>query len=311
MKTLSEEERNIALVVDDTPENLSFITDSLEEAGITVLVARDGKSAIQLVSRITPDIILLDAVMPVMDGFEVCEELKKMQSLSHIPVIFMTGLSDTENIVKGLSAGGVDYLTKPIAPDELIARIGVHLANARLWLRTRNAFDQAGKSLMSVTSSGKLIWASPKAEELLEQGRIMISDTGIITNPQILDWLMLCSKNPLSALHEKELFPDQNSDLRLLFVGRSGRDELLFHISNTQKIPPEQCLQESLNITQREAEVLNWIAQGKSNKDIAEILTLSPRTINKHLEQIYAKLGVENRTSAAATAIRTLAESGV
>ena len=121
-----------SLVVDDSPETLGFLTDALEGAGFTVLVALQGTSALRLVEEITPDIILLDAVMPGMDGFETCRRLKQKNALAHVPVIFMTGLSETEHIVRGLEAGGVDYVTKPIVPDEMLARMQVHLANARL-----------------------------------------------------------------------------------------------------------------------------------------------------------------------------------
>lgn len=128
----SAKRRDIVLVVDDSPETLSLLTDALEDAGVTVLVAVEGANALTLVEQITPDVILLDAIMPGMDGFETCRRLKALKALAHVPVIFMTGLSETEHIVKGLDAGGVDYVTKPVVPNEIIARMRVHLANARL-----------------------------------------------------------------------------------------------------------------------------------------------------------------------------------
>ncbi len=124
--------RDVALVVDDSPETLRLLTDALDGAGMTVMVAMDGAAAMRIVDQITPDIILLDAVMPGMDGFETCRRLKRDAGLSNVPVIFMTGLAETEHIVSGLEAGGVDYVTKPIVIEEMLARIRVHLANARL-----------------------------------------------------------------------------------------------------------------------------------------------------------------------------------
>ena len=106
------------------------MTDALDGAGMTVMVAMDGAAAMRIVDQITPDIILLDAVMPGMDGFETCRRLKRDAGLSNVPVIFMTGLAETEHIVRGLEAGGVDYVTKPIVIEEMLARISVHLANA-------------------------------------------------------------------------------------------------------------------------------------------------------------------------------------
>ncbi len=127
----NREPRSIVLIVDDFPDTLRMLTDAIEEAGMTVLVALDGEQALSLIERITPDVILMDAVMPGLDGFEICRQIKQRSSFGHVPVIFMTGLSETEDIIKGLDAGGVDYVTKPISPDELLARIRVHLTNAR------------------------------------------------------------------------------------------------------------------------------------------------------------------------------------
>ena len=134
------------LVVDDSPETLSFLTDALEHSGATVLVATEGARALALVDRITPDVILMDAIMPGMDGFETCRRLKANAALSHVPIIFMTGLSETEHIVEGLEAGGVDYVTKPIVLDVLLARIRVHLANARTAQSARLALDVAERA---------------------------------------------------------------------------------------------------------------------------------------------------------------------
>src|ERR1700741_5376997 len=135
--------RDVALVVDDSPETLRLLTDALDDAGMTVMVALDGASAMRIVEQITPDIILLDAVMPGMDGFETCRRLKRDGALSNVPVIFMTGLTETEHIVRGLEAGGVDYVTKPIVIEELLARIRVHLANSRLIRRATEIPDAA------------------------------------------------------------------------------------------------------------------------------------------------------------------------
>ncbi len=107
----ANERTDIALVVDDSADALSLINDALESAGMDVLVALEGKQALTIAKRIRPDIILLDAVMPVMDGFDTCRALKADPALAAIPVIFMTGLTETDDIVKGLECGGVDYLT--------------------------------------------------------------------------------------------------------------------------------------------------------------------------------------------------------
>jgi DNA-binding response OmpR family regulator len=161
--------RDTVLVVDDTPETLGFLTDTLDHAGFTVLIATDGESALALVEQITPDLVLMDAVMPGLDGFETCRRLKGEKLLSHLPVIFMTGLSETEHVVQGLAAGGVDYVTKPIVIDELLARIRVHLANARIAHGSRAALDAAGRFLVATDGTGRLLWCTPKAKQLLSE----------------------------------------------------------------------------------------------------------------------------------------------
>jgi CheY-like chemotaxis protein len=159
--------RDVALVVDDSPETLRLLTDALDGAGMTVMVAMDGAAAMRIVEQITPDIVLLDAIMPGMDGFETCRRLKRDAGLSNVPVIFMTGLAETEHIVRGLEAGGVDYVTKPIVIEEMIARIRVHLANARLTQSARAALDVSGRFLLAVSRQGKILWATPQAQKLL------------------------------------------------------------------------------------------------------------------------------------------------
>jgi DNA-binding response OmpR family regulator len=156
-------QRDTILVVDDTPDTLGFLTDALEHANYTVLVATDGASAIKLLAHVTPDLILMDAVMPAMDGFETCRNIKADAALAYLPVIFMTGLSDTSHVVLGLEAGGVDYVAKPIVVDELLARIRVHLANARIANRARTALDATGGFLLAATEAGRLIWCTPQA----------------------------------------------------------------------------------------------------------------------------------------------------
>ena len=200
-------ERAVVLLIDDAPDTVRMIAEALDEAGYTVLVATDGATALQRVERVIPDAVLLDACMPGMDGFETCRRLKQAPGMRTVPVIFMTGLAETARLIEGLSAGGVDYLVKPVVPDELVARLQAHLRVAR----------------------------------------------------------------------------EMNAAVR-------AREE--------EAAPAPALLPNPL--TQRELDVLAWVARGKTNRDVAEILGMSPRTVNKHLEHIYEKLGVETRTAAVA-----------
>lgn len=305
----SVERRDIVLVVDDSPETLSLLTDALEAAGATVLVAVEGSNALALVERITPDVILMDAIMPGMDGFETCRLLKRNKAVAHVPVIFMTGLSETEQIVKGLEAGGVDYVTKPIAPGELIARMRVHLANARQTHSARAALDAAGRFLLSATRDGRVLWSTPQATALLAAVTVSPPGDSFMLPEAVRRWLD--SRRGDSAGAEPDALDlaveGSARRLKLSYVGQIGPDELLLRITEDNGLPPEQILKARLNITLREAEVLMWLARGKANRDIGEILGLSPRTVNKHLEMVYSKIGVENRAAATALAMRALA----
>lgn len=302
------ETRNIVLVVDDSPETLRLLTDAIEDAGMTVLVAREGEHALSIVEKLLPDVILMDAVMPGTDGFATCRLLKQNRALAHVPILFMTGLSDTDHIVEGLEAGAVDYVTKPIVPGELLARIRVHLANARIAQSARTALDSFGRFLLAASHTGTILWCTPQAAKLLGEGFKDFDTEGYVLPDDVQLWLQQCaSATPPSMPASIDLKTDKSAvRLRLIYIAQIGVDEYLLRLIEGMIDDDRVLLKQKLKVTEREAEVLLWIARGKSNRDIAEILDLSPRTVNKHLEQIYAKLGVENRASAAALAIRTI-----
>src|SRR5690606_14567919 len=209
-------EPSVVLIVDDLPDNLALLSDALEQVGHMVLVALDGTTALERMNRLKPDIVLLDAMMPGIDGFETCRRIKANAEFEDVPVVFMTALTESEHVVEGFAAGGVDYVTKPIVPEQVLARVASHLRTARSLRDARLAAQQ------------------PPAR-----------DAGAV----------------------------------------------------------REALARRYQLTAREVEVLEWVACGKTNRDIGEILGLSPRTVNKHLEHIYVKLGVETRTAAATLAI--------
>jgi DNA-binding response OmpR family regulator len=301
--------RDIVLVVDDSPDTLNFLTTALREAGFMALVAIDGDSALSVIERVTPDIILLDAVMPGTDGFETCRRLKHSSNVAHIPVIFMTGLSNTEHVIKGFEAGGVDYVTKPLVIDELLARMRVHLVNARIAQSARAALDAAGRYLIAVTATGQLRWSTPQAGQLLGSELTNTALSGeshvAVLADDIGTWLQKAERGDRQA--SAGLIVDVGTrKVKLTYLGKIGADEYLLRLMEATPISDEEVLREKLTVTAREAEVLLWIARGKSNRNVAEILNISARTVDKHLEQIYTKLGIENRTSAAALVVKTL-----
>ncbi|KAA0579491.1 response regulator transcription factor [Azospirillum sp. B21] len=309
--------RDVVLVVDDSPEALSFLTDALEEAGVTVLVALDGRKALALLEQVTPDVILMDAIMPGLDGFETCRQLKRSSQVAHVPVIFMTGLTETEHILKGFAAGGVDYVTKPIVAETLIARMYAHLANARVAQSTRAALDVTGRTLLAANHKGEVLWCTPQTTRMLESAFGADTGNGVSLPEEARRWLAERQvggpsgrgSGSGSGRKADSVVIATGTDgriLRLSPVGQTGPDEILLQLVEENGAGDDALLKDKLSLTAREAEVLMWIANGKPNRDIAEILGLSPRTVDKHLEQIYSKLGVENRAAAAALAVRTL-----
>lgn len=305
MSEPSPSRRDTVLVVDDTPETLSLLTDTLDQAGFTVLIATDGESALDLLHQITPDLVLMDALMPGLDGFETCKRLKRDKLMAHLPVIFMTGLSETEHVLAGLASGGVDYVTKPLVLDELLARIRVHLGNARLAYETHAALDASGRFLFATDRAGRVLWCTPKARKLLTDPAARPSLEPTLPGA-VIEQLLRFRHTDLHA-SARCAFAVAGRRLDCFLVSPLGANELLFRLAETHDTDADKTtLQRAHALTARESEVLLWISRGKSNRDIGQILDISPRTVNKHLEQVFVKLGVENRAAAAAVAVRSL-----
>ena len=218
----------------------------------------------------------------------------------------MTGLAETEHIVRGLEAGGVDYVTKPIVIEEMLARIRVHLANARLTQSARAALDVSGRFLLAVNRQGKIMWATPQAQKLL-------ADTSRRRRRRRIRAAGTHAAMAGAGAEGQE--PDRRRRHGVVSRTTSSSGCNIWASSaptnsccGWPRIPAPTCRRNfpaSSGLTTREGEVLSWLSKGKTNRDIAQILGLSPRTVDKHLEQIYAKLGVENRTAAAAIAVKT------
>lgn len=321
---LTGETAAIVLIVDDVPDNVAPLHDALDEAGYTVLVALDGEAAIRRAQQALPDVVLLDAVMPGIDGFEVARRLKADPATAHIPIIFMTGLTETEHLVAALEAGGVDYVTKPIKPREVIARMGVHLRSAQHARRgaversqARNALDAFGYATITVRArDGRLMWQTPLARDLL----LRHFGTEAPTTPApVLQWLerllpeYALPPSPGQPVREPPRLTIDQGPRRLTFrlhqqIGDEDEahgdpGDWLIVMQETSDAAVLEALAQAFGLTAREAEVLYWVVKGKINRDIGDILGSSPATVKKHLERIHAKLGVETRTAAAAMAI--------
>jgi len=291
----------IVLIVDDVPDNLMLLHDALDAAGYTVLVATRGEDALRRAQQCPPDVILLDAVMPGMDGFTVARRLKADAATRAIPIVFMTGLTESEHVLAAFDAGGADYVTKPLRPPEVLARIAAHMASARQVTQARTALDALGQGTAAVDADGRLLWQTPLAARLLE--RYFGAGTGQAP-ARLTAWLHEAAAARAAGQDAPSLLQgradgrllaslyERQSDAVWLVVLREESDESAIAL-----------LAGAFRLTRREAEVLYWISQGKTNRDIADILGMSPRTANKHQEHIFGKLGVETRTAAAALAV--------
>ncbi|RYD91040.1 MAG: response regulator transcription factor [Sphingomonadales bacterium] len=285
----------------------ALLDRALSAAGFAMVFAHDGESALALLADMTPDLILLDAVMPPPDGFETCRRIKTDPRLRPIPVIFMTGLSDSDHVVEGLHAGGVDYVTKPIMLDELVARIHVHLANARMMRNAQAALDVTGRRLIATDASGATRWSTPLAAALLDG---LAPEAAALIAAQIARMIALHEAAPDKASDRASAkLPIGDRQVEIAHLGRGLGQDYLFRLAELREGMEAAALQRALSLTPREGDVLFWIAQGKSNRDASEIMNISARTVNKHLEQIFIKLGVENRAAAAAIATRIIASA--
>jgi DNA-binding response OmpR family regulator/DNA-binding CsgD family transcriptional regulator len=306
---LDRSRTDVVLIVDDVPDNLSLLHDALDDEGYTVLVATHGEAALQRASQSVPDIILLDAIMPGMDGFEVARRLKAQPETSHIPIVFMTGLTETEHVVAAFEAGGVDYVVKPIRPREVMARIAAHVQGARQARQARNALDAFGHASLTISvRTGRLLWQTPLARKLMGA---YFDAPEAVAPPELVDWLARVVAVPAGADDgavpwvTPPAWHVNQGGKRLSFTVHqpTGEDEWLLVMQESSDQAAMDALSAEFKLTTREGEVLYWVVKGKTNRDIGDILGSSPATVKKQLEHIFAKLGVETRTAAAGLAM--------
>jgi DNA-binding CsgD family transcriptional regulator len=184
------------------------------------------------------------------------------------------------------------------------------MANARLTRSARAALDASGRFLLAVDAAGRISWCTPQAERLLERANTSTSDP---LDGTLRDWIAGCARQGMAATASLILpiAPELGGGtVEVAYLGRIGPDEMLLRARSGDAAQAEHVLQTKLSLTAREAEVLLWLGRGKANRDIADILGMSPRTVSKHLEQVYVKIGVENRAAAAALVIRLLNAEG-
>jgi CheY-like chemotaxis protein/DNA-binding CsgD family transcriptional regulator len=297
------------LIVDDVLDNLAVLHDALDESGFTVLVANSGLKAIQIAKETQPDVILLDAVMPEMDGFQVCITLKEDIDTRDIPIIFMTGLTEAEHVAAAFEAGGTDYVTKPIRPKEVLARISSHLQAAKMMTQARGALDAFGQAALAITpGNAKIVWQTPLARDWMNAYGVFGADQSATT--AFYDWIKRVQQSVATKQPESLTIIRSADRLTFSIVDPSNQEQWVILLREESDEAQIEALSAVFKLTKRESEVLYWATKGKTNKDIADILAASPRTINKHLEHVFVKMGVETRTAAASLAASKLRALG-
>jgi len=299
-------DRAVVLIVDDTPDNLALLSDTLNDAGYAVLVALDGQSALQRLERVTPDVVLLDALMPGMDGFETCKLIKADSRNRHLPVIFMTALTESEHVVHGFRVGGIDYVPKPVKPSEVVARIAAHVQRSRQQRHMDAALEIGVRAALIAAEDGTIRWQSELARERLHRYTADGACSGEL--PAVLhQWLKRWVE---AGCDLQASFDTLSARVRqsVRVLGRAEHGDWLIVLEEFDDASQTHALAARFNLTGREAEVLLWLSRGKTNRDISDILGMAPRTVNKHLEHVFSKLSVETRSSAAAVAMRCLTQ---
>jgi DNA-binding response OmpR family regulator/DNA-binding CsgD family transcriptional regulator len=299
----NQKTNGIVLIVDDTPGNLAVLSDMLSEAGYRVLVATDGESALEQISFLKPDIILLDVMMPGIDGFETCHRLKHDTATQNIPIIFMTGLSELDNLLRGFNEGAVDYIVKPIRPAEVLARIDAQLTQSKNLQRAENTLDQIAYAALAFDRNGIITWLTNTAVKILynhytEPDEIKVGDYLPLN---ILEQVVCLTDNFNSITdqtHNEISIAEHYLGKVILCYEATGEFMLLIQKNSSEW--DMHSLKTAFGLTPRESEILMWISKGKTNNEIGIILNSSPRTINKHLEHVFEKLGVPTRTAAVA-----------
>ncbi|MDB6060917.1 MAG: two component transcriptional regulator, LuxR family [Verrucomicrobiaceae bacterium] len=299
------------MIVDDAPANLALLSDALIEQGYRVLVATDGYSALEQLNYIKPDLILLDGMMPGIDGFETCRQIKQNPQTAAIPVLFMTALGELDDLLHGFDEGAVDYIVKPFRNEEVLARVGAHIGQARISSRVEEVLSVSGLSVLALNGICEITWVTPAAAALLHNVNRTAATEKLALPAVLLDFVSSYIRADnhsapmrfrLGELSAKISACVYSADTK----GNVDTAEYLLFLHKANDEPSFDSLRDDLGLTAREAEVLMWITRGKTNRDIGEILGSSPRTVNKHLEHIFEKLGVSTRSAAVSVALQSM-----
>lgn len=293
---------DLVLLVHAPAAELDVLQRALDESGYAVLLAHDVEAGLERAAQCAPDLVLLDAGLAALDF------TRRMKAGAHtgaIPIIFLARGGGPEDLLAAVDAGAVDCVATPVHLRELLARMRVHLQGARCARQARHALDAFGYASIAVRpADGCLLWQTPLARELLA---LYYGTTAPETPPQILQWLRRHLRDAEREIEPPGLVAQRaGRRLSIRLHQQTGDHAWLLVMREISDAAAIEAMSLALRLTGREAEVLYWVIQGKINRDIGDILGASPATVKKHLERIFAKLGVETRTAAAGMAMNRI-----
>ena len=257
------------LIVDDIPSNIRLMVSLLDERGYSVSYAQSGPHAIELCKKVSFDLILLDVMMPGMDGFEVCKELKTMEHTKDVPVVFLTARTDQVSVLKGFEIGGIDYVTKPFSEKELLVRISTHL-------ELKHARDELAHEL-------------DFRKKIMTENALYITRRTELSNA-IIDDLRHINKETHNEYSDRIL--SAISKLRSLIQGQ-GFKEFEIRFEKEHGHFRERILALHPELTPNEIKLCTFLRLNMSSKEISEITHQSLRALETARSRMRKKLGLE------------------
>ncbi len=332
---IATQPKETILIVDDTPANLHFLDELLTKKGYRTRLAPNGGRALSSIRAAVPDLVLLDIMMPGMDGYEVCQTLKADELAQDIPVIFISALDEVFDKMKAFSSGGVDYITKPFQPEEVLARIETHLdlRRLRLSLQEKNQALKTANNTLEEKVEARTIalkteieqrkshqqekdrlfeLAQQQSDQLRSLTNLLIKaqqnqrqglSTGLEQELQPKIDLLRTHLNTLQAMfppdHDSQMVVTMAATIRLLAEMESYINQVTANLDQAAVAEQEMSSNPLLQLSAREREVLRLVSEGKSNAEVAEILSVSVNTVYTYLKRIRQKLNLQHVSSLA------------
>ncbi|WP_456413633.1 response regulator [Thiolapillus sp.] len=260
------------LIVDDNADMIHLLSKLLTDRGHHVRAAKDSELALKVAQSNPPELFLLDISMPGMDGYELCAELKKQESLQDVPVIFVTGHEQEESKIKAFDAGGVDYICKPIHSEELMSRVNSHVELYRLRQHLQLQVEEKTRELAETLTALRVLMTQQQQDSKETEKNILNN-----INSLVIPYAERLQKTPLNE--------NQRNIVDMLIANLKQVSDSL--------IDNHDLLQ--MKLTRVEIQVANLIKEGKQTKEIASLLNLSDLTISTHRKNIRKKLNIRDR----------------